>query len=179
MGHIWVNDNQQGLDLYCAFLFKLIQQTTNLDERRVVICTIQDQIHNFSNYILDRRSVVPDTIQDQDQIHHLSNYILNSSIPYSCIGVNELGAALSISIEVISPPLRDFEITFRTLSGTGIEFKINKSCTVGDVASRILQLLNRQKQEKGEEPVEYIHLVLGDKKFVPWDHDKPLSEFLT
>ena len=73
----------------------------------------------------------------------------------------------------------NFNITFTQLSDEQGTVIIDKPCTVGDTAAVILPALNRQKQEKGEEPVEYIHLVLGDKEFVPWDHDKRLAEFLT
>lgn len=92
-------------------------------------------------------------------------------------------AAEGVSAPVIKIEVEEdrdnFNITFTQLSGEQGTVIIEKPCTVGDTAAAILPKLNRQKQEKGEEPVEYIHLVLGDKKFVPWDHDKPLAEFLT
>ena len=92
-------------------------------------------------------------------------------------------AAECVSAPVISIEVEEdrdnFNITFTQLSGTQGKCTVDKECTVGDAAAAILPVLNRQKKEKGEDPYEYIHLVLGDKKFVPWDHDKPLADFLT
>ena len=96
----------------------------------------------------------------------------------------------SLAVEGVSAPVinievsedregDNFTITFTQLSVTQGQVTIDKNCTVGSVASGILKQLNRQKQEKGENPVEYIHIVLGGKKFEPWDHDKPLAEFLS